>query len=192
MTTSADVVTVVSGLPRSGTSMMMKMLEAGGLPVVTDALRAADADNPQGYYEIERVKQLEHDKAWVADARGKVVKVISALLAHLPPEHRYRVVFMRRDLGEVLASQKQMLVRRGEPTDAVPDDKMAGYFTNHVKKVEAWLAAQPNVETLYVSYNEMLADPAPACARVAAFLGGDLDAERMAAVVSGELYRQRR
>jgi len=186
-----DLVTVVSGLPRSGTSMMMKMLEAGGLPIMTDQLRVADADNPQGYYELERVKQLEHDKAWVAEARGKVVKVISALLVHLPAEHRYRVVFMRRTLDEVLASQRQMLVRRGEPTDAVPDDKMAVYFTNHVKKVEAWLAAQPNLETLYVSYNEMLADPAPACARVAAFVGG-LDAGRMAAVVSGDLYRQRR
>lgn len=188
---SRDVVTVVSGLPRSGTSMMMKMLEAGGLPVVTDRLRVADDDNPQGYYELERVKQLEHDKAWVADARGKVVKVISALLQHLPPEHRYRVVFMRRNLGEVLASQKQMLIRRGEPTDAVPDDKMAAYFTSHVKKVEAWLGAQPNVETLYVSYNEMLAEPTRLAAEVAAFVGG-VDAERMAAVVSGELYRQRR
>ena len=187
-----DVVTVVSGLPRSGTSMMMKMLEAGGIPVLTDNERVADEDNPKGYYEFERVKQLEHDTAWLPEARGKVVKIISALLQHLPAGYEYRVVFMRRKLEEVLASQRQMLIRRGEKTDAVPDETMATYFTNHLQKVDAWAAAQPNVQLLDVSYNEMLVEPAPLVTRVDAFLGGGLDVAAMTAVVSGDLYRQRR
>ena len=187
-----DFVTLVSGLPRSGTSMMMKMLEAGGLPVLADHVRTADEDNPEGYYEFERVKKIEHDQAWLDDARGKVVKMISALLRHLPPAYRYKVVFMRRWLDEVLASQRQMLIRRGKPTDTTSDGRMAELFTTHLARVETWLAEQPNVDVLYVSYNELVADPEPRCAEVARFLGLPLDPKRMASVASGALYRQRR
>ena len=187
-----EFVTLVSGLPRSGTSMMMKMLEAGGMPVLVDHVRTADEDNPEGYYEFERVKKIETDAAWLDDARGRAVKMISALLRHLPPTHRYKVVFMRRTLDEVLASQRQMLIRRGKPTDATSDEKMAEYFTTHLRRVEAWLAEQPNVDVLYVSYNDMVRDPRSHCARIAEFLGVRLDPERMAAVASGDLYRQRR
>jgi hypothetical protein len=187
-----EFVTLVSGLPRSGTSMMMKMLEAGGMAVLSDHLRTADEDNPEGYYEFERVKKIEHDQAWLEDARGKVVKMISALLKHLPPTYPYKVVFMRRKLEEVLASQRQMLIRRGKPTDATSDEKMAAFFTNHLRRVEEWLAAQPNVDVLYVSYNELLQAPEAHCAEVARFLGLPLDPARMAQVVSGSLYRQRR
>src|SRR5687768_1736541 len=109
-----DVITVVSGLPRSGTSMMMKMLEAGGLEPVVDHVRKPDEDNPKGYYEFERVKALENDREWLPEAKGKFVKVISMLLRHLPADHRFKVIFMQRNMPEVLASQKKMLVRRGE------------------------------------------------------------------------------
>ncbi len=187
-----EFVTLVSGLPRSGTSMMMRMLEEGGLPVLVDHVRTADEDNPEGYYEFERVKKIEHDAAWLDEARGKVVKMISALLAHLPPGYPYKVVFMRRKLDEVLASQRQMLIRRGKPADATSDDKMAQFFTRHLAKVEAWMAAQPNVDVCYVSYNELMEDPETHCARVAAFLGASLDPARMASVASTRLYRQRR
>ena len=113
-----EFITVVSGLPRSGTSMMMKMLEAGGIPPVTDELRTADEDNPKGYYEFERVKAMDQgDTSWVVGARGKVVKVISALLKHLPPGEQYRVVFVRRNMPEILASQRKMLIHRGEDPD---------------------------------------------------------------------------
>src|SRR5262245_64679278 len=135
-----DFITLVSGLPRSGTSMMMKMLEAGGLEVLADHVRTADEDNPEGYYEFERVKKIEHDHAWLDDARGKVVKMISALVKHLPPTHRYKVVFMRRNLEEVLASQRQMLIRRGKPTDTTSDPKMAQSLTNHPRRTEQWRA----------------------------------------------------
>ncbi len=187
-----DFVTLVSGLPRSGTSMMMKMLEAGGLGVLADHQRTADEDNPEGYYEFERVKKIEHDQAWLDEARGKVVKMISALLKHLPATHRYKVVFMRRNLEEVLASQRQMLVRRGKPTDTTSDEKMAAFFTSHLARTGAWLAEQPNIAVLYVSYNDLMQDPERHCAEVVRFLGLPLDASRMASVASGTLYRQRR
>ena len=187
-----DFITLVSGLPRSGTSMMMRMLEAGGMTVLADHVRTADEDNPEGYYEFERVKKIEHDRAWLPEAQGKVVKMISALLKHLPGTYAYKIVFMRRKLDEVLASQRQMLIRRGKPTDATSDEKMAAFFTSHLARIEQWLAAQPNVEVLYVSYNELMAAPEAHCAAVTRFLGLPLDSARMAQVASRALYRQRR
>ena len=185
-------VTVVSGLPRSGTSMMMKVLEAGGQSVVTDEQRTADEDNPKGYFELERVKQLDKgDTAWVAEAQGKVVKVISALLEYLPPAYTYRVVFIRREMSEILASQKKMLERRGEPTDRVSDDELARLFSKHVQKVETWLRGQSNFSVLYIDYNKMLADPLPYVRQVNQFLGGALDEQKMAAMVDPTLYRNR-
>jgi hypothetical protein len=187
-----ETITIVSGLPRSGTSMMMKMLEAGGLEALTDNIRTADEDNPKGYFEFERVKQIENDKAWLEDARGRVVKLISALLKHLPPSYNYKVIFMRRAMPEILASQRQMLIRRGEPADAVPDDKMAAMFEKHVAQVESWLAAQPNIQTLYVSYNQVMKDPRPHAELVNKFLGNTLEVDAMVGVADAALYRQRR
>lgn len=187
-----ETITIVSGLPRSGTSMMMKMLEAGGLEALTDNIRTADEDNPKGYFEFERVKQIENDKAWLEDARGRVVKLISALLKHLPPSYNYKVIFMRRAMPEILASQRQMLIRRGEPADAVPDDKMAAMFEKHVAQVESWLAAQPNIQTMYVSYNEVIKDPQSHAELVNRFLGNTLEVDAMVGVADAALYRQRR
>jgi hypothetical protein len=185
-------VIVVSGLPRSGTSMMMKLLEAGGLPVLIDGLRAADSDNPEGYYEFERVKTLDKgDTAWVADAQGKGVKVISALLEYLPAGHRYQVIFIHRQIEEVLLSQRKMLAHRGEATDAVDDAEMAALFAKHLSKVQAWLHSQPNFVVLNVDYNQMLADPLPHIQTVNRFLGSTLDEARMAGVVNPDLYRNR-
>ena len=191
--TSDPIITVVSGLPRSGTSMMMKMLEAGGIPPVTDNLRTADEDNPKGYYEFERVKQLtKGDIEWLADAPGKVVKVIAALLPYLPATYRYRVVFMQREMTEVLASQRQMLIRRGEDPNKIPDEIIAKLFEKHLRQVNEWVAQQSNVERLDVNYNEMLKNPAPFIAQINAFLGGNLDTAQMAQVVDPSLHRQRK
>jgi hypothetical protein len=189
---SERVVTVVSGLPRSGTSMIMKMLEAGGIPPLTDEIRTADRDNPKGYYEFERVKKLdEGDTAWLEDAKEKAVKVISALLEHLPDDYIYRVVFMRREMEEILASQRQMLIRRGEPTDSVSDEQMTQLFGKHLEQIQAWIDEKPNVEVIYVSYNEVLEDPVTQAERINQFLGNRLNVERMARVVDPKLYRQR-
>ncbi|HSF25200.1 MAG TPA: sulfotransferase [Blastocatellia bacterium] len=187
-----ETVTIVSGLPRSGTSMMMKMLAAGGLEPLTDNLRVADEDNPKGYFEFERVKQIERDRAWLEDARGRVVKLISALLKHLPAGYNYKVIFMRRAMPEILASQRQMLIRRGERADAVSDEKMAAMFEKHVAQVESWLAAQANIETIYVSYNEVVNDPRPHAERINGFLGGSLNVDAMTEVTDRTLYRQKR
>jgi broad-specificity NMP kinase len=186
------MITIVSGLPRSGTSMMMRMLEAGGVPVLTDEKREADEDNLRGYYEDERVKQLREDASWITEAEEKAVKVISYLLRHLPPGHSYKVIFMERKIPEVLASQRKMMKRRGEAVDEVPDDVMAGIFENHLVETEEWLSQQPNIETIQVSYNDTLQNPEPTARRVAAFLGGGFDVEKMTQVVDPRLYRQRR
>ncbi len=155
-----EPIVIVSGLPRSGTSLMMQMLAAGGLPPLTDNERSADDDNPKGYLEFERVKQLkEGDTKWVENAQGKAVKVISALLEYLPRRKRYKVIFMRRELEEVLASQQQMLVRRGEAPGETGDQAMAQMYKRHLSTLEAWLAAQDHIETLYVRYDQLLADP---------------------------------
>lgn len=181
---------MVSGLPRSGTSMMMRMLEAGGVPPVQDGVRAADTDNPRGYYEHEGIKRLDRDDSWLDGCDGQAVKVISYLLPRLPDRLRYRVIFMRRDLDEVLASQQRMLAHRGTQ-DAADDAAMRRDFVLHVADTERWLRAAPNVESLYVSYNRTLAEPAAQIARVAAFAGPGLDEGAMRAVVEPGLYRNR-
>lgn len=183
---------IVSGLPRSGTSMMMKMLSAGGLEVLTDQIRVADEDNPKGYYEYERVKKLKDgDHIWVEGAQGKVVKVISALLEYLPPQFQYKVIFMRRNMHEILASQKEMLIRRGEPTDKVSDEQIAELYAKHLSKIEAWLSKQQNMKVLYVSYNDFLAEPEKHGEKIIQFLDQPLQVEQMAQVVDKNLYRQR-
>jgi hypothetical protein len=188
----AQDVVVVSGLPRSGTSMMMKMLGAGGIPVMIDNERVADEDNPNGYFEFEQVKKIKSDISWLDDARGKVVKMVYLLLYDLPAEYRYRVVFMRRNLNEVLASQKKMLARQNKATDMVDDATMLRLFQRDLAKVEKWLAERPNFEVLYVDYNQMLSEPANVVGSINEFLDGQLDLDAMAVVVDPTLYRNRR
>lgn len=183
---------LVSGLPRSGTSMAMKMLEAGGLQVVEDGQRTADIDNPKGYYEDERVKDLaeKQDKSWLKDAQGRVIKVVSSLIQYLPHDYSYKVIFLRRDLEEVLASQAKMLDRRGESNTSSDDDMMRMY-EQHLEKVQFQLRFRKNFETLYINYREALTDPKVQAERINRFLGGGLDVGKMAAVVDPSLYRNR-
>jgi hypothetical protein len=185
-------ITIVSGLPRSGTSMMMKILEAGGMPILTDNLRTADENNPKGYYEFERVKKLkEGDVAWVETAQGKVVKVISALLEHLPANYQYKIIFMRRDMNEILASQKKMLAVMGQSNGDVADEQLASIYQKHLARTEGWLARQPNLDVIYINYNSMINDPTTYLLQVQTFLRGDLDIEKMRSVIDRNLYRQR-
>ena len=187
-----NTITIVSGLPRSGTSLMMMMLEASGMPVLTDHIRTADADNPKGYYEFERVKAIERDQAWLKEADGKAVKMISALLKYLPQNYAYRIIFMRREMEEILASQRQMLIRRGEPTDTVSDERIAELSNQHLHRAATWIDDQPNIDVLYVSYNEILKNPLIQARHVAEFIDIDLNVEKMSQVVDSSLYRQRR
>ncbi len=171
---------------------MMQMLHAGGLPTVSDGQRAADVDNPRGYFEVEAIKKLKEDASWIADAKGKVIKAISMLLFDLPKDQSYRVVFMLRHMDEILASQKEMLKRRGTLKEGGPTDaQMKQYFESHLTKVKDWLAAQPNFKVLYCPYNEVLEKPAQYVAQVSDFLGGGLDQAAMTQAVDPNLYRNR-
>jgi hypothetical protein len=186
-------IVVVSGLPRSGTSMMMAMLSAGGLELLTDGLRAADLDNPNGYFEFEPVKALEKasDWSWLSAACGKGLKVISFLLKYLPDTFEYKIIFVRRDLGEVLASQRRMLERLEEAADDTSDEDLARAFASHISRVERELAARPNCDLLYLDHRRIIRDPAAVAREVTLFLGRPLHVEKMASVVDGRLYRSR-
>ena len=188
----ADKVVIVSGLPRSGTSLMMKMLEAGGVPPLTDGERTADEDNPKGYYEFERVKKLrEGDIFWLPDAKGKAVKVIAALLTYLPSEFEFDVLFMRREMDEILASQRKMLERREEDPDKVSDAEMSKEFGDHLKEILSWSKKQKNINLLQVSYNQIMEDPEPELKKIGKFLGDEVDLEAMKQIIDPSLYRQR-
>ena len=185
-------VIVVSGLPRSGTSMMMKILAEAGVPILTDALRRADKDNPNGYYELEAVKQMAAGElAWLAGAGGQAVKVISSLLEYLPAQYTYKIIFMEREIQEILASQRKMLERRKEKSE-VDDTQIAEQFRKHLSLIKPWLARQPNMEVLYISYNSLMLNPEPSCRRVIDFIACEPHhLERMLSVPNGELYRNR-
>jgi hypothetical protein len=186
----SDEVVIVSGLPRSGTSLMMQLLHAGGVPALTDHVRVADTDNPRGYFEFERVKKVKGDTAWLSGARGKVVKMVSQLLYDLPATERYRVAFMERDLDEVLDSQEKMLCRLGR--EAAPRDEMKRAFTMHLARLHRWLDEQPNFAVLRVSYAAVVARPAEEVARVNEFLGGRLNPAAACAAVDPALYRNKK
>lgn len=183
-------ITIVAGLPRSGTSMMMKMLEAGGIPPLIDEVRKADEDNPKGYYEYERVKQLPEDTAWLPDAEGKVVKMVSMLLYDLPTDRKYKVVFMRRKMPEILASQKKMLLRNNK--DMVVDDvEMKELFEAHLQQILKFVETAEHIEVEFAWYHEILEHAGPTIERINAFLGGQLDTVAMQAVVDQSLYRNK-
>ncbi len=181
---------IVSGLPRSGTSLMMQILEAGGIAPMSDGLREADSDNPAGYYEWEAVKRLPTDPHLIAQAEGKAVKVISALLPHLPPGHRYKLIFMTRPVAQIARSQQTMIRHRGE-AEADDSTAMEGTLAEHASKILGALRRVPNIELLEISYPDLVSDPAPWIARLAEFLPALQNQEAAAAVVRRDLFRNR-
>lgn len=188
----SKTIIIVSGLPRSGTSLMMKMLEAGGLPPLIDHERTPDEDNPKGYYEFERVKKLpDGDTKWLKQARGKVVKVIAALVPHLPGKHEYRVIVMRREIHEILASQQKMLTHRGENKEKVSDEEMGPLLKKHLDQVLVWGQKQKNLRYINIDYNELMNDPLPQINKINKFLGESLDTRAMNEQIDPGLYRNR-
>jgi hypothetical protein len=169
----------------------MQMLHAGGIPAVTDGERASDDDNPRGYFEFERVKQLRTDTSWLDDAAGKAVKVIHLLLQHLPDDRPYRVLFMDRDLREVVRSQAVMLERSGRAGGGLAPDRLMAVYRQQLDATMAWLAARPNFQVLSVPYARLVSDPAPVVESIARFTGRPLDRERMLSAVDPGLYRNR-
>ena len=171
---------------------MMRMLEAGGIPALVDNIRKADEDNPRGYYEFEAVKQTRKDASWLNNADGRVVKMVYRLLYDLTADHQYRVIFMRRKLEEVIASQNVMLARQAKPGGSLSDDKLMAVFRAELESVYRWLEKQPNFRVLFVDYNEILQDAGPSVDALNRFLGGNLNTAAMMKVVEPGLYRQRR
>jgi hypothetical protein len=186
----SEAILIVSGLPRSGTSLMMQMLAGGGVEVVTDHVRGADVDNPRGYWELEKVKRIKQDASWLAATRGKAFKMVSQLLYDLPAGEQYRIIFMERDLDEVLNSQEKMLARLGR--SAAPRDEMKRAFSIHLERLGAWLAQQNHVRILRVNYRALIEGPRRQAQRVSDFLGGSANVERMMEAVDLSLYRNRK
>lgn len=185
-----DFIVIVSGLPRSGTSAMMQMLAAGGMPVLTDARRQPDPDNPAGYLELEAVKALARDASFLDDAAGKAVKIVHALLTHLPPDRNYRVIFMRRDLEEILMSQRKMLDRHGRSGAALTGAQLKAIYATQVEQALRWLGDRADrIRTMEVDYGAMTSQPQATARVVNAFLGGKLDEHAMASAVNPLLHR---
>ncbi len=183
-------IVVVSGLPRSGTSLMMQMLYAGGLSVMADQLREPDVDNPRGYWEYEQVKQIKRDTSWLPNMRGKVFKMVSQLLYDLPASERYRVVFMQRNLDEVLVSQEKMLARLNRP--AAPRDQMRQAYELHLERLFEWFPRQQHIRLLKINYNALLKSPRDHACQIHEFLDARVAAEMMVNVVDLSLYRNRK
>jgi len=188
-----NFITVVSGLPRSGTSMMMKMLDAGKMQLLTDEIRKADVDNPKGYYEYENVKKLEDDNSWLDGAQGKTVKIVSPLLYHLKLDagYAYKIIFMIRDLDEILASQKKMAERLNHDEDTIKDNILKNEYNSHLEEIEKWLEQQINIDVFPVHYQDILENPLAAAECIQDFLGVELDVNSMITIIDSSLYRQR-
>ena len=183
-------IVVVSGLPRSGTSMLMQMLAAGGLETISDDVRKSDVNNPNGYYEFARVKKLrEGDTRWLSAAQGRAIKIISALLEHLPNYFQYNIIFMQRDMAEILQSQQKMLKSLGEPTDRYSQEELARRYQVHLHTIMDWLNQQPNMAVLYMNHHDVIQDASAQAAKIEDFLQLGLDTRAMAAVVNAQLYR---
>jgi hypothetical protein len=185
------VITIVSGLPRSGTSLMMQMLVAGGMPLLTDQERKPDIDNPRGYCEWEPAKLLPKQPNRIDEAEGKAVKVISQLLLCLPRGRNYKVIFMERPLPEVLASQDEMLKRRGS-AESIDHATLTSAFRDHMRDVVAWLEHRDEIPICRIGYRKVLSDPSGSAQKVCDFLEVNLDVDAMAREVDFSLYRNRR
>ncbi len=189
----AESLVVVTGLPRSGTSMLMQMLAAGGMDVLSDGLRAADEDNPRGYLETERVKTLPRDSRWLFEGRGSAIKIVAPLLAALPPDLPCRVILGERDLDEVLDSQQRMMQHRNQPLAATPERRgmLKDEYARTLGRVKAVLARRPRTGLLVIEHRRAISDPAGTAARLNEFLGGGLDVAKMAAAIDPMLHRSR-
>jgi hypothetical protein len=181
---------IVSGLPRSGTSMMMQMLAAGGLPVLSDGVRMADEDNPRGYYELEAVKRTQQDPSWLEGSEGHVVKLVHALLADLPTDRPYRVILMRRKTETVVKSQAVMLERLGNEGAHLEPEKLARIYEHQLERVKDYMDRQACFEYLEVWYGAIIQYARTQIERIDRFLSGELDIDAMVAAVDPALQRK--
>jgi hypothetical protein len=170
---------------------MMQMLAAGGMDIAMDNIRRADEDNPKGYYELEVVKRIKEDTSWLDGMAGKVFKMVSMLLYDLPRDRQYKIIFMRRNMEEILASQHVMLQRQGKTPKTEQEADIRKLFEEHLQHVYHWLADQGNMEVCYIYYHDLLQQFSEAVTPLAKLLGRSLDTQLMADVIDASLYRQR-
>jgi hypothetical protein len=185
-------VTIVAGVPRSGTSLLMQMLAAGGMPILTDGVRAADIDNPRGYLEFEPVKNTRNDPSWLEKAGGHAVKMVYALIYDLPSTFNNRVILVRRDLSEAIASQRAMLERLGRTGSKLPDDRVAALFEREMAAIKQWIAKQPNFRLMELDFRDCVYNPAAVAEALSSFLGGRLDQLQMAKAAEPSLHRKKK
>jgi hypothetical protein len=188
----SDMIYVVSGLPRSGTSLMMQILLAAGIPAFTDARRQADLHNPAGYFEHETVKNVIHDSAWLAEAQGKAVKIIADFLHLLPPDFRYQIIFMRRDLDEVIDSQNKMLRLSGNNTELLNRQQLRDMLRHTLARAHNWAGGRQNIRIYYQDYAALIANPDDYLPQIARFIGGAPNQAAMLSAVKSDLYRTRK
>jgi hypothetical protein len=184
-------ITIVSGLPRSGTSLAMQLLQAAGIEPYTDGIRSADVHNQKGYFESAKVLTLLSDKSWVSQATGKSLKVISTLLKYLPAEFQYRVVFMERSMDEIVLSQQRMLEGLGKKGAGIAPDRLAAIYAKELETVWAWMDKQENIEALRISYNALLERPLSVMPELIQFIGSRATPEELARVLDHNLYRSK-
>jgi len=173
---------IVSGLPRSGTSMMMQILQAGGIDLVVDKKRPADLHNPYGYFEFEKVKNLEQDNSWITDCHGKAIKILFHLLQFLPEEISYKILFMMRDLDDVINSQNKML--QSYNSNLQNNDKIRSIFENEIIQTKQWLKNQRNMDGLFVNYDEVIENRVKSILRISDFLDRKLNRQKMISVIN--------
>ena len=180
-------IVIVSGLPRSGTSVMMQMMDKGGLDVLTDGNRKSDDSNPKGYFEYDPVMSLHKDNTWLDKAQNKSLKVVAPLLKFLDPKFRYKVIFMNRDLTEVVKSQQKMI---GKNPDVLPINLFEAY-KKHLRQVEIWKEREPGVELIYVDYKDVINNTKKVVDKVVSFIGVDMNKNEMENCVDKSLYRNK-
>lgn len=185
-------ITIVSGMPRSGTSMMMQMLAAGGLEILTDNIRANDENNPKGYLEYQKVKSLASDNTWLHEGQNKVIKVIAQLLQHLPSNYQYKVIFMEREMEEIIQSQQIMLGKKAEVEKKIYPTALADTFKKQLEKTRSWIKAHPQFEVIYVPYTDVITNPTEVIENLSLFLDADLNTEAMVNAIDSKLYRNRK
>ena len=182
---------IVSGLPRTGTSLMMKMLEAGGLSVVTDDIRSADTDNPKGYYELEKVKNIFNDNDWLKTIKGRSIKMVSQLLLKIPKENTYKIIFMKRDLKEVIMSQKKMLINRKKKLPLVNDDTLEKFYLNHLNKITSFIDQSSNIDVRYIYFNKLMKSPLSELRKLQNDFINNINMDNMIKMIDTSLYRNR-
>ncbi len=182
-----DTLVIVSGIPRSGTSLLMQMLNNGGMEILADDIRKPDESNPKGYLELEAIKKLAQDNSCLKNQTGKAVKVISHLLKYLPEEQKYKIIFMNRDMNEIIKSQQKMLNKNEKKYSK----ELIKAFLKELKHVKQWVKEQPHKEMINLHYKKIIKHPMKAIDKIIQFLGIPLDKEAMRDSIDPRLYRSK-